>query len=73
MKQNVANRFHIFIYDHCQGYTQVCVYMRTSGKKVRISDEAERGQSVSYTIIVRVIHRYVFKGRQARHLPPSPF
>ena len=47
------------------------VYMRTSGEKVRISDEAERVQPVSYfhKIIVRIIYSGVFMGRQARHLP----
>ena len=47
------------------------VYMRTSGEKVCISDEAERVQSdfiFAYKIIVRVIHSGVFKGRQSRHL-----
>jgi len=50
--------------------------MRTSGEKVRISDEAEHVHSVSYShirkIIVRVIYSGVFKGRQARHLPRPP-
>jgi len=52
------------------------VYMRTSGKKARISDEAECVQSLSYShIIVRVIYCTVvcLKGRQARHLPRDPF
>jgi len=38
--------------------------MRTPGEKARISDEAERVQSVSYSHI-----RSVFKGKQARPLP----
>jgi len=49
-------------------------YMRTSGEKVRISDKAERVQSVSYShiSIVRVIYSGVFEGRQARHLTRAP-
>jgi len=49
--------------------------MRPSGDKVRTSDEAERVQSTSYSykIIVRVIYSGAFKGRQARHLPRTPF
>jgi len=47
--------------------------MRTSDEKVRISDEEERVQSVSYSHIKNiVIYNGVFKGRQARHLPRSP-
>jgi len=48
--------------------------MRTSDEKVRISDDAERVQSVSYShmIIVRVIYSGVLKGRRARHLPRAP-
>jgi len=51
------------------------VYMRTSGEKLRIPDEAERVQSVLYSQIrslFRVICSGVFKGRQARHLPQAP-
>ena len=50
------------------------VYMRTSGEKVNISDEAECVQSVSYShsMIVRLIYSGVFKGRQARQLPRAP-
>jgi len=50
------------------------VYMRTSGEKTRISDEAKCVQSVSYPhkIIVRVIYSGVFEGRQVRHLPRAP-
>jgi len=49
--------------------------MRTSGEKVRISDEAERVRSFifSYKTFVRVIYSGVFKGRQARHLLRAPF
>ena len=45
-----------------------------SGEKVRISDKAERVQSVSYShiSIVRVIYSGVFEGRQARHLTRAP-
>jgi len=47
------------------------VYMRTSGEKARISDEAECVQSVSYSHIRSLsgLYTVVFKGRQARHLP----
>jgi len=48
------------------------VYMRTSGEKVRISDEAERVQSVSYSDIRSLPGLYTvvcLKRRQARHLP----
>ena len=53
------------------------VYMRTSGKKVRISDEAERVQSVSYSHVrslsgLYTLYSGVFKGRQVRHLPRAP-
>ena len=39
------------------------VYMRTSGEKVRISDEAERVQSVSYSHIrsLSPLYTVVFK------------
>ena len=50
------------------------VYMRISGEIVRISDEAERVQSVSYSHIRSLSGSYtvVCKRRQARHLPRSP-
>jgi len=52
------------------------VYMRTSGEKVRISDEAERVQSVSYSDISSPSGLYtvhgVFKGRQTMHLLRAP-
>jgi len=46
------------------------VYMRTSGDKVRISDEAERVQSVSYSHI-RSLSGFIqwCKARQAKHWP----
>jgi len=50
--------------------------MRTSGEKVRLSDEAERVQSVSYCHIKSLSGLYtvvcVFKWRQAMHLPRAP-
>ena len=52
------------------------VYMRTSGEKVRISAEAERVQSVSYSHIRSLSGLYtahgMFKGKQARYLPRAP-
>ena len=49
--------------------------MCTSGEKVRISDEAERVQSVSYShfkSIVRALYSGFCKEMQAKHLPHSP-
>jgi len=50
------------------------VHMRTSGEKIRILDEAEHVQSVSYShkMIVRLTYSGAFRGRQARHLPRTP-
>ena len=45
--------------------------MGTSGEKVRISDEAERIQSVSYSHI-RFIYSGRLKRKQAKHLPGAP-
>ena len=49
--------------------------MRTSGEKVRISDKAERIQSVSYSHIRSLSGSYtvVCLRKQVRHLPRSPF
>ena len=50
--------------------------MRASDEKVRISDEEERAQSVSYSHIRSLSGLYTvmcFKGRQASHLPRAPF
>jgi len=50
--------------------------MRTSGEKVRISDEAERVQSVSYSHIRSLSRLYTvmcLKGRQAKHLLWAPY
>ena len=50
------------------------VYMRTSGEKVLISEEAESVQSVSYSHIRSLSGLCTVvclsEGRQARHLPP---
>jgi len=50
------------------------VYMRPSGEKVRIYDEAERVHLVSYSHIRSLSGFYtvVFNGRQARHLRRVP-
>jgi len=50
------------------------VYIRTLGEKVRISDEAERVQSVSYShkVIVRVIYSGVWESKRGTCLGP-PF
>jgi len=65
------------MYSIIQKVTLHCsVYMRTSGEKVRISDEAERILSVSYSHIRSLSGSYssgVFGGRQERHLPQAPF
>ena len=51
------------------------VYMRTSGEKVRISDEAERVQSVSYSHIRSLSGLYILvclrEGKQALASGPT--
>jgi len=48
------------------------VYMRTSGEKVRISDEAERVQSVSYSHMRSLSDSDLFKGKASEALAYGP-